>query len=767
MRDDTSPTLESELDAYIAAFEGVRAVRAEADLADFLPDPGHRLYRAILRELVRVDLEYGWTSGCPRSLDDYRNRFPDLFNNPDDARAISFEEYRLRQQAGGNPLPAEYRQRFGVNVDDWPTNGAASLPDYENLGELGHGSMGIVYKARHRRLKRLVALKMVHPGRIPSPRLLERFRGEAETIARLQHPNIVQIFEVGESQGLPFLSLELAEGGTLDKKLREVPLTFTAAAELVQTLARAIQHAHQQHIVHRDLKPANVLFAKDGTPKITDFGLAKILEEDPDSPRDPTRSGETIGTPRYMSPEQIAGHGGAIGPATDVYALGALLYECLTGQAPFFAPRIMETLEKIRTEDPVPPRRLQSSIPRDLETICLTCLHKQSARRYASALALADDLDRFLNGEPIRARPTPRWERAWKWARRHPARAALTVCTAVLLIGGLLAAVIERHLEQQRLAKLRQELAGLVREGQDALERQDVRTAKARFLTALTKVIAEPALRQNELGVAGWLDHALREDERERWTQRRPPPLFNDLRDEAVFLTLLSDQGGQEAVQAARQAIDAALELTDADDPAWRSERQQLVLLDAGLLLRQGQAREALAVLDREPGGNLTLWQRRRADCLKKLGEKPQDRPQADAIPAATAVDVFLSGVQRLERQDFAGAARDLERVLTLEPDHFRARFLQAACFLRLGRPAEAKVGLTACVAQRPGLVWCYLYRGLACAKLEDEAAAFRDFQRVLDLNPGEPIRQLPAFREMDRLMRQGKPSACKREERS
>jgi len=287
----------------------------------------------------------------------------------------------------GNESVARYGHAAGDSncCNDHGTD----LADYEILSVLGQGGMGIVYKARHRRLKRLVALKMFQPGRFPSERELARFRTEAETVARLQHPNIVQIFEVGQANGLPFLALELAENGTLAQKLQNLPFAPRAAAELVEILARAIQHAHEQHIIHRDLKPANVLFARDGTAKITDFGLAKVLEHDLDG-RDATRSGEPIGTPRYMAPEQAAGQGDQIGPATDVYALGTLLYEALTGQVPFVSASVVETMQKIRQDEPLPPRRLQPSIPRDLETICLNCLHKAPQRRYASALALGE-----------------------------------------------------------------------------------------------------------------------------------------------------------------------------------------------------------------------------------------------------------------------------------------------------------------------------------------------------------------------------------------
>ena len=266
--------------------------------------------------------------------------------------------------------------------------------------------MGVVYKARQTKLDRVVALKMILSGGYAGEADLARFRTEAEAIARLQHPNIVQIYEVGEQNGLPFFSLEFCGGGSLEKELDGTPLPPKKAAALVETLARAMQAAHEQGVVHRDLKPANVLLAKDGTPKITDFGLAKKLDE-----VGQTASGAVMGTPSYMAPEQASGKSQEIGARTDVYALGAILYECLTGRPPFKAATPLDTIMQVVSDEPVPPRQLQSRTPRDLETICLKCLQKEPRKRYASAKALANDLHRYQAGEPIKARPVGRVER--------------------------------------------------------------------------------------------------------------------------------------------------------------------------------------------------------------------------------------------------------------------------------------------------------------------------------------------------------------------
>jgi serine/threonine protein kinase len=346
----------------------------------------------------------------------------------------------------------------------WTPSGAASravewpvVPGYEILSKLGHGGMGVVYKARQQGLHRLVALKMLLAGTQATPRDLARFRLEAEVVARMQHPNIVQIYEIGEAGAGSYFALEFVEGGSLASKTRGNPQPVEVAARLVETLARAIHCAHQQGIVHRDLKPSNILLAvADGqratarqeapgarsrslhhwsqitVPKITDFGLAKRL----DGSDAWTQTGQVVGTPNYMAPEQAGCKGQSIGPAADVYALGSILYELLTGRPPFKAETTLETVLQVLHEEPVPPGRLRPKLPRDLETICLKCLAKEPRKRYASAEALADDLRRFSNGEPIRARPVSEAERLWRWGWRNPVIAGLLVTlVAVFWIG--------------------------------------------------------------------------------------------------------------------------------------------------------------------------------------------------------------------------------------------------------------------------------------------------------------------------------------------
>ena len=378
-----------------------------------------------------------------------------------------------------------------------------SVPGYDILEELGRGGMGVVYKARHRRLQRLVALKMVLAGAHVGAVGLARFRAEAEAVAKLSHANIVQIYETGEHEGRPYFSLELVDGGSLDQKIIESPPSPRAAASFIETLARRWPWRTQRGIVHRDLKPANILLANLGSqssivrsretdssslpadhwsrntiPKIADFGLAKQVDDDSSQ----TKSGTIMGTPSYMAPEQAAGKNREIGPAADIYSLGAIMYELLVGRPPFKAGNPIDTIRQVIEQEPVPPRQLEPRVPHDLETICLKCLEKEPARRFASAIELADDLRRFVEGDPIHARPTPTWERAWKWGKRRPLAVALMGVIALAALSMALfivwhnialqtkldvALTKERQARQRELdAREEQRLALLQQEGQ-------------------------------------------------------------------------------------------------------------------------------------------------------------------------------------------------------------------------------------------------------------------------------------------------------------
>ncbi|MBS0266648.1 MAG: serine/threonine protein kinase, partial [Planctomycetes bacterium] len=328
---------------------------------------------------------------------------------------------------------------------------SCALPGYEVLEELGRGGHGVVYRARQLGLNRPVAIKVLRKGSFATPQELSRFLAEAESVARLSHPQIVQVFAVGEYEGLPFFAMELLEGGSLAERCQGVPVASRSAARLIERLARGVDHAHRHNVIHRDLKPGNILFDRapggaeqphesprfsdDDLPKIADFGLAKQLDGDPA----PTPTVAILGTPSYMAPEQALGGTKAAGPAADIYALGAVLYELLTGRPPFRGETPFETLMQVRDHEPVGPRQLQPRLAVDLETICLKCLRKRPLERYASAAELADDLGRFLRGEAVRARPPGPIERLVKWSRRNPVKSSLSGFGLVALFAALAA----------------------------------------------------------------------------------------------------------------------------------------------------------------------------------------------------------------------------------------------------------------------------------------------------------------------------------------
>ena len=437
---DESPTVQERTDRACDTFEARLRAGERPRLEEYLNGVAGDEKRALLRELLRLEVEYRRKQGESPQPEDYSRRFPD--------EAVVIQ----RVFAAAPPSP----------------------PGYQGLREIGRGGMSVVYEARQTKLGRLVALKVLLSGKHADPGELARFHTEAEAIARLQHSNIVQIYEVGDYDGLPYLALELCGGGSLEQKLAGRPLPVQEAATLVETLARAMHFAHEHRIVHRDLKPANVLLTADGTPKITDFGLAKQL----DAVSDTSRSGAVMGTPSYMAPEQARGKSKDAGPPADIYALGAVLYACLTGRPPFLAPTTFEMLSQVLNQEPESVRRLQPRVSRDLETICMTCLQKAPERRYASAAALAEDLERFQLGQPIKARPVGRLARAWLWCRRNPMVASLTAVAVTLLALAAVSATIAAFVlnakadsETQARRSLEEKQSALERE-QHALEEQ-------------------------------------------------------------------------------------------------------------------------------------------------------------------------------------------------------------------------------------------------------------------------------------------------------
>ena len=401
---------------------------------------------------------------------------PPTMNEPPATRALASSDF----VPPTNPTTLPDSQAAPPPPSWWPT-----VPGYEILSELGRGGMGVVYKARQTRADRVVALKMIRGSIGAGLQEKMRFRIEAEAVARLQHANIVQLHEVGELQvggeDLPYFSIEFVAGGSLDKKLNGTAQPPRAAAALAEKLARAMHYAHSRGVVHRDLKPANVLLATDGEPKVADFGLAKRLDEGSDL----SRTGTILGTPHYMAPEQAEGRMKDVGPPSDVWSLGAILYELLTGRPPFKAENVRAVLDQVIKQEPIPPRKLEPHVPVDLETICLKCLHKEQVRRYTSAADLAEDLRRFLAGEPIQARPVGWVERLAKWVKRRPvvaALAAIHVIAGTTVIGVGIWYNTQLAAEQKKTAQQR-----------DQAQEQRDRAEKAEQEALRDKKIAESA----------------------------------------------------------------------------------------------------------------------------------------------------------------------------------------------------------------------------------------------------------------------------------
>ncbi len=435
-------------------------------IEDYVAEVDESRKLALLEELLRVEIELRRRAGEEPGTEEYAHRFPH-HAMPIEA---AFGPAPARSAPAGPPhdlptiAPATTGGKADHNGEPAPGERIRYFGDYEIVREIARGGMGVVFQARQISLNRTVALKMILAGQLADETDVKRFHTEAEAAAHLDHPGIVPIFEVGQHEGQHFFSMAYVEGRSLAQRLAEGPMPARESAALLLQVAEAIEYAHRRGVIHRDLKPANILLDQDGKPRVTDFGLAKQVRADGGL----TGSGQVMGTPSYMPPEQAGGKRGDVGPAADVYALGATLYCMVTGRPPFQAATAMETVLQVIGEEPVAPRRLNATIPRDVETICLKCLEKDPRRRYPSAAALGDDLRRYLAGEPISARPVTRLERAVKWARRRPAIAGLLGLVALVAavgLGGVLwqwrQAVLARgiaELESKR-AKAQTELA--------------------------------------------------------------------------------------------------------------------------------------------------------------------------------------------------------------------------------------------------------------------------------------------------------------------
>ncbi len=398
---------------------------------------------------------------------------------PQSADLQSADTIASRDAAINVPKPPtgsfpEYAQGEAAVSASLSSSGVRLIGDYELYEEVGRGGMGVVYRARQIRLNRRVALKMILAGKFSSQTDIQRLRVEAEAVAQLDHPSIVPVFEIGDCEGLHYFTMAFVDGVSLSAKLANGPLPIRDAASLMCTVAKALQYAHDHDVIHRDLKPGNILIDSSGQPRITDFGLAKRCGEESGL----TASGEILGTPGYMPPEQARGDAHGIGNVSDVYSIGAVLYASLTGSPPFQAASRIETLRRVIEQEPISPRRMNPSIPKDLETICLKCLEKDRFRRYPSARAVAEDLQRFLSGHPITARPVGRIERLWRWARRKP-ELSLSLAAILLFVGAAVSGIIALQRNHHRIEQ-QVRLDGLI---------QQLETAEVQEMPQLTEAI--------------------------------------------------------------------------------------------------------------------------------------------------------------------------------------------------------------------------------------------------------------------------------------
>jgi serine/threonine protein kinase/Tfp pilus assembly protein PilF len=677
-----------------------------------------------------------------------------------------------------------------VNVGSIKPNTGGSkfpnVPGYDILGELGRGGMGVVYRAKQRGLGRMVALKMILGGANVNPEDIARFELEARAVGSMTHPNIVQVYEVSEFQGAPFFSLEFVDGGPLDSKLKSEPQPAEWCAQMMLQLSRGMAYAHSMQIIHRDLKPANVLITKDGIGKIADFGLAKKMDADDGK----TRAGSIMGTPSYMPPEQASGETADIGPLADIYSLGAMFYEFLTGKPPFRGTTLLQTLEDVRNKEPVAPNVLVASVPLDLQTICLKCLEKDKAKRYPTADELADDIERFIKGEPILARPVGMYTKTLKWAKRNQAKAALIAVSAVaavtIFIGSITAAIMIRNSSIKEMAArdavdeknkaIALELDGIRNETTPALITANTLFDEKKFEEAkdiLGKIVAKTSgkdlLKEIHYSASELLQKA-----EARIKATTDMSLFSKHYDDALFHS--SDAMGNR-MEARESSISEAAKglslvginyiedkeyklklpdhLSDAEKKHLTDEALELAVIlarrnamplpDISAEELKKRSLESLEIMEKTRGfaKENHIFHLIKGDLLKTLSKLPEAQAEfekAKTIAPERPSEFFFLGLGAFNQNDYAAAQDFFEKAVRKDPDMFWANFLTAVCQVRQEQFAAARASLTSCIATRPNLGPAYLVRGIVDGKLmrgktsptdSDYSEAFEDFKKA------------------------------------
>ncbi len=663
-----------------------------------------------------------------------------------------------------------------------------NIPGYDILGELGRGGMGVVYRAKQRGLGRMVALKMILGGANVNPEDVARFELEARAVGSMTHPNIVQVYEVSEFNGAPFFSLEFVDGGPLDTKLKSEPQPGNWCAQMMLQLSRGMAYAHSKQIIHRDLKPANVLITKDGVGKIADFGLAKKMDADDGK----TRAGSIMGTPSYMPPEQAGGETDVIGPLADIYSLGAMFYEFLTGRPPFRGATLLETLEHVRTREPVAPSALVPNIPHDLETICLKCLEKDMAKRYPTADELADDIERFIKGEPILAKPVTLVTKAFKWAKRNQAKAALIAVSAVGAVTMLLGSVVfsiwinnekiradknhtlamknrdeldaQTKAELERIESLRNSAQPALLAAKTLFDEQKFEQAKDELTSIIAKIEKEPSLSEITTPAKELL---LKTDARIKAVA--DVASFAKHYDEALFQSsdVLGDRkiGREKSLEEASKAL-ALLKINYKEDktfelklPDHLSIQEKKLLTEEALELSliiarrnsmtlpdvtpeelKARTEESLIILEKTLGFTKAshIFYLIKASLHQQLGqvsEAQADLEKSKSIQPERAVEFFFLGLTEFNRNQYVTAQNFFEKALRTDPDLFWANFFTAVCHARLDQWAPARAAITSCLAVRPNLGAAYLVRGIVDGKLMlgKNSTSDLDFKEALD----------------------------------